>query len=412
MPMYAFKGFGSNGKSTQGVRDAESPKVLRQLLRKEGIVTTDISVSKGGKTEAKGSGLGREVNFSEIFQRVSKADVAGMTRQMATLVRARIPLAEALGAMFEQIENVKFKSIMGEVKNAVNEGSSFADALAKHPRLFDDLYVSMVRAGETAGNLDEVLNRLADFMESSQKLKSKVQGAMVYPVIMILVGASIVLILMVAVVPRITNLFEAQGKALPWNTKLLIFISDAVLGYWWAMFLGLIAVAVLFAKWKSTDEGKHKWHSTTLRLPVIGGLVRRVSIGRFCRTLGTMLSSGVPMLRALKISQEVMTNVVLRDAVEEASIAVSQGESLAMTLRKGGHFPPTVIHMIAVGERAGELETMLTRIAETYESEVDMQLDRMTSLIEPLMLVGMGVAVGFIVFSILMPIMDMAKFSR
>lgn len=412
MPMYAYSGFGGNGKPVKGVKDAESPKVLRQLLRKDGIVVTDVSLSKGGKSEAKGSGLGREVKLGEVLQRVSKTDVAAMTRQMATLIRAGIPLAESLSVLFEQIENVKFKAIVGEVRTEVNEGSSLADSLAKHPRVFDELYVSMVRAGETAGNLDEVLNRLADFMESSQKLKSKVQGAMVYPVIMILVGAAIVLILMVAVVPRITNLFTAQGKALPWNTVLLIWISDTVMNYWWAIAMGWSLAGYIFVKWKNTENGKVTWHRFLLRVPVVGPLIRQISIGRFCRTLGTMLSSGVPMLRALKISQEVMGNVVLRKAVEEAGVAVSQGESLAITLRKSGHFPPAVTHMIAVGERAGELETMLTRIAETYEGEVDMKLTRLTSLIEPLMLVTMGVAVAFIVFSILMPIMDMSKFSR
>jgi len=412
MAMYAYKGFGANGKATQGVRDAESPKILRQLLRKDGIVVTDINASKGGKSAAKGSGLGREVNLGEVLQRVSKADVAIMTRQMATLVRAGIPLAESLSAMFEQIENVKFKSIVGEVRTEVNEGSSFAEALAKHPKVFDELYISMVRAGETAGNLDEVLNRLAEFMESSQKLKSKVTGAMVYPAIMIFVGGAIVLILMVAVVPEITNLFKSQGKALPWNTKLLIWMSDSIIDYWYAIFFFWALMVYIFIKWKTTENGKRTWHGITLRMWVIGPLIRQISIGRFARTLGTMLSSGVPMLRAMKISQEVMTNVVLRKAVEEAAVSVSQGESLAVTLKKSGHFPPTVTHMIAVGERAGELETMLTRVAETYEGQIDMKLSRLTSLIEPLMLVTMGVAVGFIVFSILMPIMDMSSFSR
>lgn len=409
MPLYAYKGIGANGKSTNGVRDADSPKLLRQMLRKEGIVVTEFDVSKGGKKgKAAGSGINKEVNF-DFLNRVSRSQIAAFTRQLATLLRAGIPLAESLGALFEQIENPKLHAVVGEVRLAVNEGSALADALAKHPAVFDNLYVSMVRAGELAGNLDEVLTRLADFMESAGKLRAKVQGAMIYPVIMALIATVIIGILMVAVVPKITSIFIQQGKSLPWHTNLLIGTSNFIAGYWWLIAILTAAGIYGFRSWSRSPAGKPVWHAFLLRTPMIGSLIRQLGISRFTRTMGTMLSSGVPMLRALDAAKEILGNVILMDAIDKARTAVSEGESLAVTLRKSGHFPPTVTHMVAVGERAGELEGMLVRVSDTYESQVQMRLERLTGVLEPLVLVVMGVFVMFVIFSILVPIMDMSS---
>ncbi len=411
MPLYAYKGISPNGKSINGVRDADSPKSLRQLLRKEGIVVTQFDISKGGKKgKAGGKGLSKEVELGDLFSRISKTEIAAFTRQMSTLLRAGIPLAEALGALFDQLENVKFKAIVGEVRTAVNEGSSFADALGKHSAVFDNLFVSMVRAGEVAGNLDEVLTRLADFMESSGKLKSKIQGAMIYPVIMVIVGTVIMGILMVAVVPQITSIFAQQGKALPWYTELLIALSSLVGNYWLFLGLGTILGIWGFRVWSRSPAGRPVWHRFILRIPLVGSLARQVAIGRFTRTLGTMLSAGVPMLRSLDIAKDILGNVILMDAVDNAKKAVSEGESLAVTLRRSGHFPATVTHMIAVGERAGDLESMLMRVSDAFDNQVDMRLNRLTAVLEPLMMVFMAVGVAFVIFSILVPIMDMSAF--
>jgi general secretion pathway protein F len=414
MPMYAYKGIGPGGKAVSGVRDADSPKALRQLMRKDGVVLTSFDISKGGKkvqSASKGA-LGREVNFGEMFGRVRRNEVAAFTRQLATLLRAGIPLAESMGALFEQVENPKLQAVVGEVRTAVNEGSSLADALAKHPAVFDSLFVSMVRAGEVAGNLDEVLGRLAEFMESSARLRSKVQGAMIYPLLMSVVGAGIMGILMVAVVPKITGIYEQQDMALPWNTELLIFFSNLVIGYWWL--LGILAGAGVFAfrKWSRTPAGKTRWHGMILKLPLFGPLLRQVAVARFTRTMSTMLSAGVPMLRALETSKDILGNVVLMDVIDRARTAVSEGESLAVTLRRSGHFPPAVTHMIAVGERAGELESMLLRVSDAFDAEVEMKLGRLTALLEPLTLIVMAVGVGFVIFSIMMPIMDMGSSFR
>lgn len=415
MPMYAFKGVTANGKSVNGVRDAESPKALRAVLRKDGVSVMSFELSRGGKqakeANAKKGGLSRDVDLGGLLGGVKKTEIAAFTRQMSTLIKSGIPLAEALGALVDQVTNVRFKTPLSEVRTNVNEGMSFADALAKHPKLFDELFVSMVRAGEVAGNLDEVLTRLADFLEGSQKLKSKIQGAMIYPIVMLVVGVIIMGVLMVKVIPEITSMFTQQGKTLPWNTRALIWFSAFIGKNILWIVLSMIAAIIIFVKWKGSKDGKPVWHKFVLELPVLGQLIRTINVGRFARTLGTMLQAGVPMLRSLDTAKQIMGNVILQRAVEDAKRAVTEGESLAQTLKKSGQFPATMIHMVAVGEKAGQLEQMLERVASTYEAEVDTKLSRFTALLEPLMLVFMGGAVAFIVFSILQPIMDLGQLS-
>jgi general secretion pathway protein F len=415
MPMYAYKGLATNGKNVTGMREADTPKTLRHVLRKDGVLVTSFELSKGGKhakdQNAKKGGLSKDVDLGSVFGGVKKTEIAAFTRQMATLIRAGIPLAEALGALVEQLSNIRLKTAVSEVRTNVNEGMALADALAKHPKMFDELFVSMVRAGEVAGNLDEVLTRLADFLESAQKLKSKIQGAMIYPMVMLVVGVGIMSVLMVKVIPEITSMFTQQGKTLPLNTRILIASSGFFGRNLLWIFLALVIGGVLFAKWKGSKEGKPIWHRFVLNLPVLGELIRTINVGRFARTLGTMLQSGVPMLRSLDTAKQIVGNVHIQAAIEEAKKAVTEGESLAATLKKSGQFPATMIHMTAVGERAGQLEQMLERVATTYETEVDTKLSRFTALLEPLMLVLMGGAVAFIVFSILQPIMDLGQLS-
>jgi general secretion pathway protein F len=269
----------------------------------------------------------------------------------------------------------------------------------------------MVRAGELAGNLEEVLRRLADFLESGQKLKGKVQAAMVYPILMLIVTSVIMAILMVAVVPEVTSMFKSQNKTLPLNTRMLIGFSDFIRHQilFILIFGGLGIYA--FVRWTKSVTGRQRWHQALLNAPVWGRCSASSRSAGFARTLGTMLSSGVPMLRALDTAKEILGNVILRKAIEDAKQAVTEGDSLAVTLKRSGHFPASMIHMVAVGERAGQLETMLQRVADAYESEVEMKLQRFTALLEPLMLVFMGGAVAFVVFSILQPIMEMGSFA-
>src|SRR3954467_3552453 len=273
MPMYAFKGVAPSGKAASGTREAESPKMLRQILRKDGVHVMSFELSRGGKLakeqNAKKGGLSREVDLGGLIGGVKKVEIAAFTRQMATLIKAGIPLADALGALVEQLTNVRFKAPVSEVRGGVNEGSSLADALARHPKLFDELFVSMVRAGEVAGNLDEVLTRLADFLEGSQKLKSKVQSAMIYPLVMVVVGAIIMAVLMIKVIPNITDMFKQQGKTLPINTRMLIASSDLIRNWWWLILFLVIAGIVVFLQWTKGKDGRMVWDRFTLRMPVL-----------------------------------------------------------------------------------------------------------------------------------------------
>jgi general secretion pathway protein F len=407
--VYAYKGVDARGKSVTGAKESDSPKSLRALLRRDGIIVTDVTEAKGGKAAAVpgGTGLRKEVDLGFLFKRVNRKEITLFTRQLATLLKAGIPLAESLGAIFDQLEKPKLKAIVGEVRMRVNEGSSLGDAMGKHPEAFEEVYVSMVRSGEVAGNLDQVLGRLADFLEAQGRMRSKVAGAMVYPILMGVVSTIIMVILMVAVVPRITQIYADAEKTLPWNTRFLIWLSHSIAYYWWLWGAGVVGAIVGFMMWKGSESGRRTWDSIKLHLPIVGGLTRQIAIGRFARTFGTMLASGVPLLRAIDVSKAILDNRVLQKSIEGAREKIQQGEGIAQTLKKTGHFPSVVTHMIAVGERAGQLEQMLGNVADNYESEVEAKLGRLTTLLEPLMIVVLGGAVAFIVFSILMPIMDL-----
>jgi general secretion pathway protein F len=432
MPVFAYRGIDTRGKPVSGSKDADSPKGLRQALKQAGITVLDVQEARGkaaagagkgrgpalGKaTPAKGgsdgkSALRKDIDFGAIFGGVKKAEVAAMTRQLSTLLRAGIPLAEALGILSEQIDSPRFKQVVADVRQRVNEGSSLADAMSRHPNAFEDVFVSMVRAGETAGNLDTVLDRLADFMEASQKLRSKVQSALIYPAVMVAVSGLIMGVLMVAVVPQITQLFADNDKTLPWNTRLLVWSSSAIANFWWLFLLLGIGAFFGFRAWTRSPGGRPVWDRAKLKLPVIGPLARMVAVARFTRTLGTMLASGVPLLKSLDVAKDLLDNWVLMKVIEGAREQIQQGESIAGTLKKSGEFPSLVTHMIAVGERAGQLEQMLGNVATNFESEADMKLGRLTALLEPLIIVVMGLSVAFVVFSILMPIMEMNQFAQ
>jgi len=417
VPLYAWKGLDARGKNVAGTKDADGPKNLRQVLRKEGLFLAEVREVVGGDRGAvrdagavKATGLRREVDFSRFFERVSAQDVSVFTRQLAVLLKAGIPLAEAMAALSDQSENKKLEMILAGIRQRVNEGGSLAEAMAAHPTVFPELYTNMVRSGETAGNLDAVLARLADFLDAQNVLRSKVSGALVYPIIMMIVGAIIMGILMVTVVPKITEVFADLDKALPWNTQLLIFAADVMGGYWWALIIAGAAAFVGMRRWLRSPGGRARFDRFRLRIPVVGPLLRFIAVARFARTLATMLSSGVPVLAALEIVKKVLNNTVLEKVVEEARDAIREGESIAAPLRRSGQFPPMMVHMVAVGERSGQLEAMLENVAAAYERDVEVKVASMTKLLEPLMIVVMAVGVGFIVFSILTPILDMQQF--
>lgn len=412
MPVYAYKGLNGSGKEVRGLQDAENPRALRSALRKQGVRIIEQHEDSGEGKKAATKFGSTEINFSKYFERVSVAELALTTRQLATLLKSGIPLIETLAAIVDQVESEKLKTIFGQIKTEVNEGSSLADAMGKHKKVFDTLYVSMVRAGEASGALDQVLLRLADFTEAQARLRSKVMSAMLYPIIMVGVGGVIMIVLFVVVIPRITKIFDQIKAELPPQTKLLIFMADVIKGYWFVL-IPLIGLSIWgFFKWKASKRGRPLWDRFTLVAPIFGPVVRLVAIARFARTLATLLRSGVPVLQALEITRGVLNNLRLSDVVAEARDAIREGESIAAPLKKSNEFPPIVVHMISTGEKSGQLEQMLEHVADNYDFQVDQRVEKLTTLIEPIMIVGMGVSVAFIVFSILMPILQMSQHLR
>ncbi|HJL43350.1 MAG TPA: type II secretion system inner membrane protein GspF [Myxococcales bacterium LLY-WYZ-16_1] len=414
MPVYAYKGLNTSGREVKGMLDAESPKMLRSQLRRSGIrIIEHREESATPESTSAGAGLQTQIDLKKYLDRKpSVGELALVTRQLSTLLRSGITLIDALTAIGDQVESEKMKRVFGSVKADVNEGLSLADSMQKHDEIFNHLYVSMVRAGEASGALDKVLARLADFTEAQARLRSKIQSAMLYPLIMLGVGSLIMLILFIVVIPRITKIFEQVKAELPLQTKLLIFIADTLKNYYFILFPLLGVLVWVFLRWKKSPKGKPRWDRFTLVAPVFGPVVRLVAISRFSRTLATLLRSGVPVLNALDITKDVLDNERLSSVVGEAREAIREGESIATPLKRSGEFPPIVVHMVSTGEKSGQLEEMLEHVADNYDFQVDQRVEKLTTLIEPIMIVGMGVAVAFIVFSVLLPILQISQHVR
>jgi general secretion pathway protein F len=407
MAVFEYRGiFIGTGKPAKGVRDAENAKTLRAILRKDGILLTNATEEAQAKEAGK-----KDIRLFKFLGKPSTSDVAIITRQLATLLRAGIPLFESLTALIDQVEKESMKRSLTNVREQVREGISFAKALESHPDMFPPLYVNMVRAGEASGTLEKVLDRLTQFLESQAKLKGKVSAALAYPILMLIIGTVLISVLMIAVVPNVTTIFESMDQALPWYTALLIFVSDTMGAYWWAI-LGVIFVAQWgFRRWKRTPTGRLRWDAFTLRMPIFGKLLQMVAIARFSRTLATLLASGVALLGAMDIVKNVLQNALLEKVVQDAIGSIREGQSIAEPLKKSGHFPPIVTHMIAIGEKSGQLENMLENVADAYDAAVETRVQVLTSLLEPLMIVVMGGAVAFIAISILMPLIQMSSFA-
>jgi general secretion pathway protein F len=408
VPAYAYTGLTDKGKSIKGVTSAESVAALKALLKREGVYLTGVTETTKAAAAKAASGS-REIDLGKLFDRVSPKMVAGMTRLLGTLLHAGVTLPEALQALTDQTESQRFKGILSDIAEKVNEGSSLADTMSKYPKVFPDLYINMIRAGEASGALETVLFRLAEFMEKQLEIQGKVSSAMFYPIILTVIGAGIVAMLMVAVVPKITSMFEDMNAELPWNTRLLMFMSDAIAGYWYLIILAGIGVVWSFRTWRATPSGQWLGDNIILRTPVLSDLVRKVAIARFARTLSTLLAAGVQLLQALDIVRTLLGNVVLEKVVTKARDNIREGQGIAPALKHSGQFPPLVTHMIAVGERSGQLEQMLGDLADAYDRETSTTIQRFTTLLEPLMIVVMGVAIGFVIFSIMQPIMQMTE---
>ena len=402
MPVYEYTGVNRTGKKVKGLFDAENPRTLRDALKAQNIYVTEFVEGKKVLEKKKGD---IEMPWEN---RISLRDVAILTRQLATQQRAGIPLATCLTALVEQTEHEALKAVLSDVRQKVNEGSSLNAALADHPKAFSDLYVNMIRAGESTGALDTVLYRLADFLDTQVGLRSKISGALAYPILMSILSAGIMAFLMGFVVPRITQIYADQEQGLPLITRILITVSNFIASWWFPVFLAACGFAFYsFLKWKKTEDGRARWDEFVLRSPVFGKLTRLIAMTRFSRTLATLLGAGVPLLKALDIIKNILGNTVLIKVVEQARLNIREGESIAVPLKRSGEFPPMVTHMIAVGEQTGALEEMLHNVADSYDQQVDAKITSLTSLLEPVMIVVMGGGVAFIVFAILIPILRM-----
>ncbi len=409
MPVYAYKGVTAAGKPAKGHLDADSSRGARAKLRRDGIFITDFRESSAEAVTRPESGPRFNIHISlPSFQRISALDLALVTRQASTLLSAGIPLVEGLAALTEQAENTRLKSVLGQARDRVNEGASFADALAQSG-VFPDLYVSMVRAGEAGGALERVLERLADYLESQVRLRNKVSSILIYPAVMFAFALLVVGVLVTVVLPQITELLVTLDQPLPFYTRWIISLSNFVREFWWMIGLVLVAASLALRAAIRTEKGLRVWDRVLLRLPIVGRVVRLVAISRFTRTLSTLLSGGLPIVRALDTAKHVADNTVLGDAIDRARESITEGASVAQPLRDSGQFPPLVTHMIDVGERSGELEAMLAKVADTYDEQVETTVTRLTALLEPLLILVMVGIVVVIILATLVPLLNVTS---
>ena len=401
MPIFEYRGHDKSGKSVRGTVDADNLRAARTKLKRDGVFVTEMR----DKTKAQAKNR-KKTNTGKT---VGVEDLSTMTRQLASMLKAQVPLVEALAATSEQVENPVLKESIADIKNMVNEGSSLNKGLAKYPKIFTKIYVTMCEAGEMSGTLDTILIRLAEFTEAAAELTAKIRSAMMYPLIMLCFTTLMLGVLMVFVIPQMASIFEGSDKPLPWYTQITIGVSEFMVSYWLVILFAIVAVIFLFRNWKNSEAGSAQWDRLVLRMPVVGRLARMIAVSRFTRTLSTLLAGGVPMLQAMDIVKNVVGNSVLEEAIEQARINIKEGESIAGPLKRSGQFPPIVTHMIAIGEKTGEIENMLAQVSDSYDFQVKNAVQGLTSIMEPVMIVVMGFVIGVIVFSIMLPMFDMAN---
>jgi general secretion pathway protein F len=403
MPVFEYTALDKTGKSLSGVIDADSKIVARQKLRGTGIFPVEVKETAARTVDGKKNIF----SFASMFSRVKAEEVQAATRQLATLLGAGIPLIAALEALIQQAASASLKKVLSHIKESVNEGNSFTNSLAQHPSLFSNIYINMVRAGEASGSLDVVLERLAEFGEHQQALRGRFKAALVYPIFMAFVGAAVLFYLITFIVPNITRIFTEMNQALPLPTIILISVSHFMRSFWWILLVLVICLLIGAREFIRRPHGRRIWDELKLRLILVGPINRKMALARFGRTLGSLLQSGVPLLTSLQIVRNIVNNVLIAQTIDEATGEIREGKSLYASLAKSQWFPPVVLQMISVGEQSGELEVMLGKMASSYEREVEADIMGMTALIEPVMILMMGLIVLFIVVSILLPIFEM-----
>lgn len=402
MAIFEYKAYDIGGGGKTGIVDADSPREARSKLRSQGIHVIEIEELHEKQKRKEKTLIG-----SLTAPKANPAQLALVTRQLATLSKAGISIVDGLKALIDQVEARDMERVLRDVREKVTQGDTLAEALNAHPRFFGDLYCNMVRAGEASGQLDTILQRLADYITRSNRLKSKITSALVYPIVMIMVGVVVVSVLMVLVVPNLTKLFDKVGDALPAITEALIAISGFFQGYWWMIILAIVGIWSFVKALKQTEAGRLRWDRFLMGIPVLGDLVRKASIARFANTTSTLLQSGIPVLEALRIVKNVVNNQVLANTLEDVHDAILEGSDISTPLQESGVFPPMVGYMIATGEQSGQLEELLTRISESYDEEIDTATQRLTAVLEPLIIIVLAMVVLFVVAAIVFPLMQM-----
>ena len=403
MGAFEYQALDSRGKTRRGVLEGDAERQVRNLLRDQGL--TPIKVTEARKETAE-----HHKKLFPTFNRLSSRDLTLITRQFATLVRAGLNIEECLNALIEQNESLRARSVLSSVRGKVVEGHSLSHALGEYPNTFPELYRSLIAAGEQSGNLDIILERLADYTENRQMLKQQISQAFIYPVVVSIFSFAIIVVLMTFVVPKVTRVFTATGQALPLPTRIMIGISQHLGNYWGFWVVGIVIAVFLMRQAFRNEKVLVAWHRILLKLPFVGSLIRGVNAARMASTLGILTSSGIPLLQALRSAVDVVSNLPMRNALLITMRQVSEGGSLSRSLGKTRLFPPMVIHLIASGENSGHLDTMLMRASEMQSRELESWVKIFTSLLEPLLIVLMGLVVLFIVLSILLPIFEMNQF--
>jgi general secretion pathway protein F len=407
MPVFEYKALTEKGSQTRGIIDADTPKEAREKLRARRVHVTEmvpVARSKGGPEKGV-MGTPIALPGRRWGSRRGAADVPMVTRQLATLLRAGIPLSDGLNALTQQIETPQLERAFRQIKEDIAAGSGTGEAFARHPQYFNDLYVNMIKAGEASGNLDEILKRLADFLQKGQRNRGKVTAALVYPIAMMMLGTVVVIFLMTFVVPKIIASLP-EGQALPLPTEILITLSNFFKSWWWAVLLAGVAGLVLFQLWKSSPKGRLQHDTYLLKLPLFGQLFKKQSVARFATTFSTLLKSGIPALECLKVLRAIVDNALLAKTLDEVAERIVEGADIATPLKNSGVFPPVVGYMIAIGEQSGQLEDILDKVSEAYEEEIDVTTQKVTALLEPIIIVIMAVVVGFIVLSVILPLVQ------
>jgi general secretion pathway protein F len=406
VPVFEYKALDKDGKAVSGVLDADSARDAREKLRARRIFVTDIGAALRKDPPRKGAAP--QAPAARGRRGRARGEIAILTRQLSTLLGAGLPITDALAAVVEQTESRRVETVLRDVRERIASGAPFADAIAAHPRYFTDLYVNMVRAGEASGSLDEVLNRVAEFLQRQNRLQNKVMAALTYPAVLVAVGLLVIFILLRFAVPKILTVLKAGGKVLPWPTQILVGVSGFLERYWLLVILACAAAAAVWYALNRTESVGFLLDRMKLKVPVFGDLFRKTAVARFAITFSILLKSGVPVLEALSIVQRVVNNRVLARTLEAVRTRVMEGTDISTPIKKSGVFPPVVGYMIAIGEESGQLENILDRVSEAYEEEVDISTQKMLALLEPIIIVNIAGVVAFIVSAIIWPILKMS----